>query len=107
MVSFSFAVQAALKMDGPAVEWAGVRYCRELTSQRVVRNGLPQRNASHWDEGAMCEVLVNGQFGYAATADLTESGLQQAFKRAVATTAAASRRCSMPSTSTASDAETR
>lgn len=90
MVSFALAVKAALKMDGPAVQWAGVRYCRELTSQRVVRNGLPQRNASHWDEGAMCEVLVNGHFGYAASADLTQSGLQEAFKRAVATTAAAS-----------------
>ena len=90
MHPFALAVQAALNIGGPSVQWAGVRYSRELTSQRVVRNGLPQRNASNWDEGAMCEVLVNGHFGYAATADLSESGLQEAFQRAVVTTAATS-----------------
>lgn len=90
MVSFALAVQAALNNGGPPVQWAGLRYCRELTSQRVVRNGFVQRNASTWDEGAMCEVLVNGHFGYAGSADLSESGLQEAFKRAVVTTAAAS-----------------
>ncbi len=34
----------------------------------------------------MCEVLVDGHFGYAATADLSMGGLMRAFDRAVATT---------------------
>ena len=36
----------------------------------------------------MCEVLVDGHFGYAATADLSSAGLGRAFDRAIATTRA-------------------
>lgn len=38
----------------------------------------------------MCEVLVEGHFGYAGTADVSEQGLQRAFDRALATTRATS-----------------
>lgn len=92
MPSVSSAIQVALREISPVVQWAGVRHSRELTAHRVVRNGLPQTNASALDEGAMCEVLVDGHFGHAATADLSASGLQRAFERAVATTEATSAR---------------
>ena len=71
-------------------QWAGVRYSRENTTQRKVRNDRPETNQSALDEGAMCEVLVDGHFGYAATADMSEVGLQRAFDRALATTSATS-----------------
>ena len=72
------------------VQWAGLRHSSETTTQRVVRNDLPERNQSCLEEGAMCEVLVDGHFGHAATADLSLAGLQRAFGRAIATTLATS-----------------
>lgn len=73
-----------------SAEWAGLRYSSETTTQRSVRNDRPEHNQSALEEGAMCEVLVDGHFGYAATADLSLAGLQRAFDRAVATTRATS-----------------
>lgn len=80
------ALQHALK----SAYWAGLRYSRERTTQRAVRNERPERNQSSLEEGAMCEVLVDGHFGYAATADLSLGGLVRAFDRAIATTRATS-----------------
>ena len=83
--------EAALKHARQAADWAGLRYSRETTRQRVVRNDRPEKNESTIDEGAMCEVLVDGHFGYAATADVSDEGLKRAFDRALATTRATSR----------------
>ena len=80
--------QPALRHASQSAEWAGLRYSSELTSTRQVRNDLPEKNESSLESGAMCEVLVDGHFGYAATADLSEQGLQAAFDRAIATTRA-------------------
>ena len=84
------ALHAANTAHAKSVEWAGVRHSAETTTQRVVRNDVPEKNESCLEEGAMCEVLVDGHFGYAATADLSLAGLQRAFDRAVATTVATS-----------------
>ncbi len=75
----------------PDLLWAGLRYSRESTQNRAVRNDAPEKNDTTLEEGAMCEVLVDGQFGYAATADLSAAGLQRAFETAIATTRATSR----------------
>ncbi len=80
------ALHHALK----SADWAGLRHSCETTTERAVRNGRPEQNQSTLEEGVMCEVLVNGHFGYAATADLSLAGLQRAFDRAVATTRATS-----------------
>ncbi len=85
-IAHELAIQHAMS----SAQWAGVRYSRETTTQRVVRNDHPQANQSSLEEGAMCELLVDGQFGYAATADLSDAGLQRAFDRALATTRATS-----------------
>ncbi len=71
-------------------EWAGLRYSSETTASRCVRNDMPEKNETGLDAGAMCEVLVDGHFGYAATADTSAEGLQRAFDRAIATTKTAS-----------------
>ena len=85
-IPHELALQHALKV----ALWAGLRFSSETTTQRAVRNDKPDRNESSLEEGVMCEVLVDGHFGYAATADLSLAGLQRAFDRAVATTRATS-----------------
>ncbi len=82
--------QSALQYALKSAPWAGLRYSREITTQRTVRNDRPEANQSTLEEGAMCEVLVNGHFGYAATSDLSSTGLRRAFDRALATTGATS-----------------
>jgi predicted Zn-dependent protease len=86
-----FDPQSALADAQKAAQWAGLRYSRETTQTRSVRNELPEKNETTLEEGVMCEVLVDGHFGYAATADLSASGLRRAFDRALATTRATSR----------------
>jgi predicted Zn-dependent protease len=81
-----FAAQGALAHARSAAEWAGVRYSSETTASRCVRNDMPEKNETTREAGAMCEVLVDGHFGYAATADTSAEGLQRAFDQAIATT---------------------
>ncbi len=90
MPTTAIPYESALPQALKSAEWAGLRHSSETTTQRVVRNDRPERNQSSLEEGAMCEVLVDGHFGYAATADLSSPGLQRAFDRAIATTRATS-----------------
>jgi predicted Zn-dependent protease len=69
-------------------QWAGLRHVCETTLTRVVRNDAPEANRTRIDEGVMCEVLLDGHFGYAATADTSPEGLERAFGRALQTTRA-------------------
>ena len=92
MTEFPLSAQTVLAALPADVQWAALRFSREITTHRLVRDDLPQANATSEDAGAMCEVLIDGHFGYAATSDTTESGLQTAFARASATTRAGSAR---------------
>ncbi|HEY8280587.1 MAG TPA: TldD/PmbA family protein [Bdellovibrionota bacterium] len=87
----NFSPEKALGYAKTKADWAGLRYSSETTTYRVVRNDKPEKNSSSLEEGVMAEVLVDGHFGYAATADLSEAGLQRAFDQAVATTKGLSR----------------
>jgi predicted Zn-dependent protease len=91
MQNTSFRPQAAIEKARKNCEWAGVRYSSETTTFRVVRNDKPEKNESGTEEGAMCEVMVDGHIGYAATADLSAEGLDAAFARAIETTRATAR----------------
>ena len=84
----NFDPQSALRHAHQAAPWAGLRYSRESSQTRAVRNDAPEKNETTLEEGAMCEVLIDGHFGYAATADLSPDGLQRAFDQAIATTRA-------------------
>jgi predicted Zn-dependent protease len=75
-----------------SADWVGLRFVRESTANRVVRNELPDSNSSETDDGVMIEVLIDGHFGHAGTADISDDGLQRAFNKAVATSKSASRR---------------
>ena len=57
--------ETAIRHAMQHAQWAGVRLSSETSAQRVVRNDRPELNQSSLDEGAMCEVLVDGHFGYA------------------------------------------
>jgi predicted Zn-dependent protease len=59
-------------------DWVGIRMVREQSTYHAQRDGKPEGNQRSHNQGAMVEVLVNGQLGYAATNHLTLEGLRQA-----------------------------
>lgn len=63
-------------------EWIGFREVKETLTERRLRDGKPQGNEVRTSHGVMAEVLVDGQFGYAATARTDEAGLREAATRA-------------------------
>ena len=79
------------QVSDSSIEWMGFRQVREVTKTYYVRDGLPEANDRNDTHGVMVEVLVNGQFGYAATARLTEEGLHQAIQSAKTQALAASK----------------
>lgn len=68
-------------IDVPA-EWVGLRYVDERTTYRAVRNQHPEENFSNRSRGIMVEVLVDGQFAYAATSQLTTKAVSLAARQA-------------------------
>ncbi len=68
-------------VDIPA-DWLGLRYVREHTTLRLIRDGKPEANNRNMSCGIMLEVLVQGHFAYAATSRLDAKGIQQAAERA-------------------------
>ena len=64
-------------LDLPA-DWIGIRVLSEDRCQRSQRDGNPERNRRSHNVGAMVEVFVNGQLGYAATNRLSPEGLRAA-----------------------------
>lgn len=92
MTDFAMISRGAFGALPPDVQWAALRFSTEITTHRMVRDDAPQANATSEDAGAMCEVLIDGHFGYAATSDTSPEGLRTAFERAIATTRAGSGR---------------
>jgi predicted Zn-dependent protease len=72
---------AIASLDLPA-DWVGIRAMREESWYRSQRDGNPEGNRRSLEQGAMVEVLVAGQLGYAATNRLTVEGLRQAAQQA-------------------------
>lgn len=68
-------------IDVPA-DWVGIREVSETHAPRIVRDGVPQMNASHTTQGLMIEVLSNGQFGYYGTPNMTNESVAAAAKKA-------------------------
>ena len=66
----------------PAVEFCSLRYVREEDQMVQVRQDIPQPVYRSVDEGAMVTVIDGGGLGYAATTDLTLTGLKQAARAA-------------------------
>ena len=73
----------------PQAEWIGLRrVTNRLTAFSAIDGKLDQA-AGSCDEGVMLEVLYKGTFSYAATADVSSSGIKRAAERAFAAAQAA------------------
>ena len=64
-------------IDVPA-DWVGVREVYEAHTPRMIRDGVPVSNGRYSTHGLMVEVLVDGQFGYYGTPNLTSHGVSDA-----------------------------
>lgn len=73
---------SALSRLAREADWIGLRLVEETSQHRAVRNGRPERNQVHGSRGAMVEAVVDGNLAYAATSDLSETGLREAASRA-------------------------
>jgi len=77
---------------GP-VRFCSLRFVNELDEVVAVRQDVPQPVQRHEDAGAMIAVIDGGGMGYAATSDLSVSGLRAAFERAAGWARASAGRC--------------
>ncbi len=66
-----------------AVAFASLRYVQEITEVIGMRRGVLEPIDKTIDRGVMVTVFANGGMGYAATADLSLSGLKAAFAKAL------------------------
>ena len=66
----------------PAVDFCSLRFVRELDESLGVRQDVPLPARTGEDAGAMITVIHGGGLGYAATSDLSASGLKAAAGRA-------------------------
>ncbi len=71
-------LKKAINNINVSADWIGIRAVTEISSNRSVRDGLPQSNGKSFTTGAMVEVLVNGCLGYGATNSLQLDSLQAA-----------------------------
>jgi len=68
-------------VDVPA-QWVGLREVYEAHTPRMIRDGIPVANGRAATHGIMVEVLVDGQFGYYGTPNMTMEGIASAAKKA-------------------------
>ena len=73
-------------------DWIGLREVCENKTFRFIRDLNPQSNTRISSHGVMVEVLSDGQFGYAATSDLSQTGVNSAAKKALANATSGSKR---------------
>ena len=75
-------VEALFREVAPAVEFCTLRLVEEHSEAIAVRRNIPQPVRSAIDAGCMITVIDGGALGYAATSDLTRTGLTTACRRA-------------------------
>ena len=63
-------------------DWVGLREYKENTTYHVIRDKNPLSNGTSIDHGIMVEGLVNGQFGYCATHDISYDSINKAAESA-------------------------
>ena len=64
-------------------DWVGLREVYESNTPRMIRDGVPVSNGHYSTHGAMVEVLVNGQFGYFGTPDLSQKWYRISSKKSI------------------------
>ena len=63
-------------------DWVGIRELKETTKHFIARNGKFDQSITTIDHGFMVEVLVNGQFAYCGSDNMSDLALQDACDRA-------------------------
>ncbi len=66
----------------PKVDFCSLRYVEEYSENLAVRQDITQPVKTKHDSGMMITVIDKGGIGYAATSDLSETGLNNAIKNA-------------------------
>ncbi len=64
-------------------DWIGLREVHERATTRYCRDGNPSSNSSDDSKGVMVEVLKNGFIAYAASANNSKAGIQEAVDSAL------------------------
>ena len=59
-------------------DWVGIREVYESQTPRMIRDGVPVANGKYSTHGIMVEVLVDGQFGYYGTPNISKEGVDHA-----------------------------
>lgn len=75
----------------PKASWVGLREVKENKKTLLVRDERPELSDVSTTHGIMVEVLVDGQFGYAATHDVSVDGVKAAASKALEHAHAASK----------------
>jgi len=75
-------LQRDFRAAAPAVDFCSLRFVEESSEYLSVRQDVPEPPQLSVDRGAMVTVIDKGGLGYAATSDLTPSGLAEAAGRA-------------------------
>jgi len=75
-------IAARFRADMPAVDFCSLRLVRERSQEITLRQGVLEPVGNSDDVGAMVVVHHQGGIGYAATGDLSPSGLAAATERA-------------------------
>ena len=66
----------------PAADFCALRFVEEASETLTVRQDVAEPPQLATSRGAMVTVIDGGGLGYAATSDLSEAGLREAFRRA-------------------------
>ena len=74
--------ESTFKRVIPAVDFCSLRFVEEISEQLCVRKNIAEPPQSRVDRGVMITVIDRGGYGYAATSDISESGLRLAVARA-------------------------
>lgn len=91
MMNSPFSPERWMQKNKTQADWVGLRWVKETTQYRSIRNDRPDKNMTFLDEGVMVEVLVDGHIGYAGTSDLSDGGLDRALGTALEKTRLAAR----------------
>jgi len=78
------SIRSLFKSHAPAVEFCSLRVFDECSEHITVRQNVLQPLSTRRDRGAMVTIIHNRGYGYAATSNLTASGLKEAIARAKA-----------------------
>lgn len=76
------SIRSQFQRLAPAVDFCSLRLVQEKQRTIRVRQSVLQPISTSVDSGVMVTVIHRGGYGYAATSDLSESGLRAAIQRA-------------------------